>query len=460
MLFQDRKKVMLVHDVISFEKVSFRYPEEKRWILNDFSFAIQQGSKVVFTGPSGCGKTTLLYLCNRLYPDNCDGILTGKIELFGKDSRTFIPGEINHRIATVFQDPDSQFCMQTVEEELAFTLENLQVKREEMEKRIDEVLTLTNLSEFRYSFIQQLSGGQKQQIATACALIMEPEILLLDEPISHLDPYTAKKYVEWLDQLQQKRKITIVAIEHRLDLWENFFDRVIPLNESHGETILPIRMTSMQAGTSFKATTIEIENFLKPASFSLQHGEITILAGPNGSGKSTLLKALCQLIPTKGSVEPTLLGYVPQSPEFLFLTKSVRDEVAYGGGYTVDNLIDRLKLIDIAASHPFSVSHGQKRRVAIAAMLCDGREVILMDEPTSGQDAAALYELFQLIDERAKAGTTFLIVTHDMEFAYSLADSIILMEDGRLTGKFPAVDVWKNKKLLLGHHLLPPKGMM
>ncbi|WP_277584661.1 ABC transporter ATP-binding protein [Psychrobacillus antarcticus] len=451
---------MFVHDVILFEQVNFRYPDEDKWILNDFSFSVQKGSKLVLTGPSGCGKTTLLYLCNRLYPDNCDGVLTGNIKLFGKECSSFIPGEINHRIATVFQDPDAQFCMQTVEEELAFTLENLHVKREEMDKRITEVLALTNLSEFRYSIIQQLSGGQKQQIATACALIMEPEVLLLDEPIAHLDPYTAKKYVQWLNLLQKKRQMTIVAIEHRLDLWGDFFDRNISLNKSDIAFPIPQRLTSMQLDTSFEVTKVETKTFLKPTSFSLQRGEIAILAGPNGSGKSTLLKALCQLIPNSGVVEPAFLGYVPQSPEFLFLTKAVQDEVTYGGGYDVDNLMDRLKLVEIAGSHPFSISHGQKRRVAIAAMLCDGREVILMDEPTSGQDAAALYELFQLIDERARAGTTFLIVTHDMEFAYRLADSILLMEGGSLTGKFPAADVWENEQLLLDHHLLPPKGLM
>ena len=460
MPFHARKKVRLVHDVISFEKVSFRYPDEENWILNDFSFSVQKGSRVVLTGPSGCGKTTLLYLCNRLYPDNCDGILKGNIKLFGKDSSTFIAGEINHRIATVFQDPDAQFCMQTVEEELAFTLENLHVKREHMENRINEVLALTNLGEFRNSIIQHLSGGQKQQIATACALIMEPEVLLLDEPLSHLDPFTAKSYVEWLGQLQQQRQMTIVAIEHRLDLWGDFFDRSIPLNERHEESMLPKRMTSMQAETSFKATKVKTKTFLKPTSFSLQRGEIAILAGPNGSGKSTLLKALCQLVPTSGLVEPALLGYVPQSPEFLFLTKTVQDEVAFGNGYDVENMLNRLKLLDIATSHPFSISHGQKRRVAIAAMLCDGREVILMDEPTSGQDAAALLELFQLIDQRARAGTTFLIVTHDMEFAHCLADSIMLMESGSLVGKFPALEVWKDEQLLLHHHLLPPKGLI
>ena len=119
----------------------------------------------------------------------------------------------------------------------------------------------------------------------------------------------------------------------------------------------------------------------------------------------------------------------------------------------------RLRLEEVGNAHPFAISHGQKRRVAIAAMLADKRPVLLMDEPTSGQDTAALLELFDLIDQRAKEGTTLLIVTHDMEFAASLADSVLLIKEGRLTGKFEAKDVWSNKKLLASHHLVAPKGV-
>ncbi|WP_240793468.1 ABC transporter ATP-binding protein [Psychrobacillus vulpis] len=449
-----------MHDVIQFERVTFSYPDEENPVLQELSFSISQGERVVITGPSGCGKTTLLYLCNRLYPENCDGILSGTVKLFGKDSLYFIPGEINHRIATVFQDPDSQFCMQTVEQELAFTLENLHVNREEMDKRISEVLALTDLCEFRHAVIQSLSGGQKQRIATACALIMEPEILLLDEPIAHLDPYTAKKYIEWLDDLQHKRSITIVAIEHRLDLWGNFFERSIPLHKTEVAAPLEKRNSSKIEEISLAVNKVRDKSFLKDISFQLSRGEITVLAGPNGSGKSTLMKTLCQLIPSSGTVQPDFLGYVPQSPEFLFLTKNVRDEIGYGGGSNIDEMLSRLKLENIADAHPFAISHGQKRRVAIAAMLSDGREVILMDEPTSGQDAVALSELFQLINERAREGTTFLIVTHDMEFAYCIADTVLLMDGGSLTGKFPAKDVWSDERLLQNHHLLPPKGLM
>lgn len=446
-----------MHEVIQFDNVSFRYPDDDDWIFEDLSFSVGSGEKVVITGPSGSGKTTMLYLCNRLYPENCDGIVKGTVTLFDKESKSYSPGEVNHRIATVFQDPDAQFCMLTVEEELAFTLENLKVDRAEMDRRIQDVLELTGLTNFRHSVIQQLSGGEKQRIATACALIMEPEILLLDEPISHLDPYTAKQFIIWLDELQRKRSLTVLAIEHRLDLWGDFFDREIQLEQTASAIPMMKRASSNQESQALKANSVSTD-FLKEVSFTLNKGEVTVLAGPNGSGKSTLLKALCGLIPAKGTVHPSHVGYVPQSPEFLFVTKAVREEIAFGGGTTANELLERLQLTKVADAHPFAVSHGQKRRVAIAAMLCDGREIILMDEPTSGQDAASMSELFRLIDERAKEGTTFLIVTHDMEFAFHVADSILIMKDGALTGKFNANEVWQDAKLLASHRLLQPKG--
>lgn len=446
-----------MREVIQFDNVSFRYPDDEDWIFEDLSFSVRSGEKVVITGPSGSGKTTMLYLCNRLYPENCDGIVKGSVTLFNKESKSYSPGEVNHRIATVFQDPDAQFCMLTVEEELAFTLENLKVDREEMDQRIQDVLELTGLIEFRHSVIQQLSGGEKQRIATACALIMEPEVLLLDEPISHLDPYTAKQFIIWLEELQRKRSLTILAIEHRLDLWGDFFDREIQLEQMANAGPVMKRKSSKQEHRSFDANNVSTE-FLKDVSFTLNKGEVAILAGPNGSGKSTLLKALCRLISSDGTVHPSHVGYVPQSPEFLFVTKTVREEIAFGGGTAADELLERLQLAAVADSHPFAVSHGQKRRVAIAAMLCDGREIIFMDEPTSGQDAASMAELFRLIDERAREGMTFLIVTHDMEFAFQMADSILLMKDGALTGKFNADEVWQDEKLIAVHHLLQPKG--
>lgn len=463
--------------VCKFDGVSFRFPEDAEFTLENISFSVHRGERVIISGPSGCGKSTLLYLLNRLYPSNCDGIVNGSMHLFGKDSAEYAPGEINRRIATVFQDPDSQFCMPTVEQELAFTLENLNTPHDMMDALITETLETTGLSEIRHKVIQTLSGGMKQRVATACALIMKPELLLLDEPIAHLDPHTAKQFIAWLDALQQTHGWTILAVEHRIDLWDSFFDREISMAvDGHitgdgafhpkASFQLPCRLSSASMDESLTAKEIEVEikdkTILHPASFSADRGEIIVVAGPNGSGKSTLLKALCGIHRLKsGTLDSPGLGYVPQTPDYLFLTQSVGDELAFSGISTcteISALQLRLRLDGLSHAHPFAISHGQKRRVAIGAMLADKREVLLMDEPTSGQDTAALAELTTLIGQRAQEGITFFIATHDMEFAAALADSILLIKNGHLTGKFPATAVWNNPDLLTSHHLIAPRG--
>ncbi|WP_422123312.1 ABC transporter ATP-binding protein [Planococcus sp. X10-3] len=467
------------NSILSMNDVTFRYPDDQEPTLSSMSFAIECGQRVAISGPSGSGKSTLLYLMNRLYPENCDGIVEGEILLFGKAAESYRPGEINHRIATVFQDPDSQFCMPTVEEELAFTLENLNTPAVEMDGRIADVLEITGLSHLRDVSIQTLSGGMKQRVATACALVMNPEVLLLDEPISHLDPLTAKEFISWLGGLQKKFALTIIAVEHRLDSWGTFFDREIAIDAggkiiadqqfiAHQTFRYPHRLNSVLDEATITANGLSVKiggkTLLHPLSFNARRGECIVIAGPNGSGKSTLVKALCGIYKkAAGTVTSNACGYVPQSPEFLFLTPTVRQELDFSGTSSLKELkelMDSLRLTEIAAHNPFAVSHGQKRRVAIGAMLADGRNILFLDEPTSGQDREALLELFQLIDSRLDAGDTVMIVTHDMEFAAAIADSLILLKEGHLTGMFPAKRVWEDPDLLARHNLLPPKGVV
>lgn len=464
--------------IIDFRDVTFQFPDDESPVFRDISFSIKAGERVALWGPSGCGKSTLLYLLNRLYPSNCDGELTGSILLWNKDTASYEPGELNKRIATVFQDPDTQFCMPTVEQEMAFTLENLHVSRLEMEQRISETLEVTGLSHLRKTVIQTLSGGMKQRVATACAILMKPEVLLLDEPLAHLDPLTAQRYIGWLDRLQLSQSLTIVCVEHRLDVWGTFFDRAIHVTTSgtfsveekpkRSRIYFPKRNSSIQEELAFEAENVSVQikdkTLLKDISLHLMRGEIAILAGPNGSGKSTFLKTVCGVMRSShgtiktGSILP---GYVPQSPEHLFVTQQVSDEIQFSNDTNteeVSDIMNRLRLIEIQDAHPFAVSHGQKRRVAIAAMLADKRPVLLLDEPTSGQDASALEELFHLIDERAREGFAVLIVTHDMTFASAIADTIFLLNNGELTGRFKNEEFWELEDLLKNHQLVSPLG--
>ncbi|MFJ7933905.1 ABC transporter ATP-binding protein [Sporosarcina sp. NPDC096371] len=464
--------------VMAFANVTFRFPENEEPVLHNVSLTIRQGERVVITGASGSGKSTLLYLMNRLYPASCDGILTGTITLWDKDHDDYAPGEVNARVATVFQDPDSQFCMPTVEEEMAFTLENLNVPRAEMEQRITEALEVTQLTYLRHTVIQTLSGGMKQRVATACAILMKPEALLLDEPLSHLDPLTAKEFVGWLDALQSTYGWTVIVVEHRLDVWQDFFDWGLQVVTGGfveqadcavaAPILFPKRRSSMASATVFDMQGVSVvvkgKTLLEDVSVQLKSGEIAVLAGHNGSGKSTLLKTICGILPmTKGHIigEAILPGYVPQSPEHLFVTQRVEDEIVFSKGVApelVEDIMRRLQLETIRQSHPFAISHGQKRRTAIAAMLAERRPVLLLDEPTSGQDEAALQELHHLVHKQAQEGLALLIVTHDMEFAAAVADTVFLLKEGRLTGRYNAADVWRNETLLQEHSLLPPVG--
>lgn len=470
--------ISVTSPVIDFREVTFQFPEDNSPVFKDISFSIHAGERVILYGPSGCGKSTLLYLMNRLYPANCDGELSGSVSLFHKDASSYAAGEINRRIATVFQDPDTQFCMPTVEQEMAFTLENQHINHEEMEQRITTTLAQTGLSDLRHSVIQTLSGGMKQRLATACALLIEPQVLLLDEPLAHLDPLTAQQYVQWLNALQLSKGFTVVVVEHRIDLWGSFFNRAIHVktsgvfseeeNPTRSPIQFPLRSSDVQDVVALEVKNISVsineKRLLSDVSLSLKKGEIAVLAGPNGSGKSTFLKTICGISKkVDGQFESggTLPGYVPQSPEHLFVTNDVLQEISFSNHTNADEITDimhRLRLIEIQSAHPFAISHGQKRRVAIGAMIADQRPVLLLDEPTSGQDSSVLIELFHLLDTIAKAGFTVLIVTHDMAFAAAIADTVFLLNNGELTGRYEPEQLWQQTELLKTHHLLSPIG--
>lgn len=454
------KSVMYVSKWIEFHNVTFHYPDEDTPVLSDMSLTLSEGEKWLIKGPSGCGKSTLFFLLNGLYPEACDGEVDGTRLLFGKPYDEYRPGEISQSIATVFQDPDSQFCMPTVEEELAFTLENRSMPREEMDLQITRILEETGLTQFRTRVIQTLSGGEKQRVATACALLMNPKIVLLDEPLAHLDPLTAREYVAWFSDLQVKNGWTVLVIDHQDAIWESFFDYTLVLEET---SMPPLKAKSayakeVKSQQDFRAE-VRVPGILHEAKLEVTGGSITVLAGPNGAGKSTLLKALAGLIPKADREQSDeTIGYVPQSPEFLFITPSVRQEVSFGGGLRTEEFLTKLLLEGVANSNPFAVSQGQKRRTAIAAMLNDGRPVLLLDEPTAGQDAFALHELEDALFQVAAEGTAVVVVTHDMNFAERIADSMLLLKDGVLSGPFHPANVFSDPSLLRTYRLVQPTG--
>ncbi|KGM45667.1 energy-coupling factor transporter ATPase [Neobacillus niacini] len=506
---------------IKVEDLGFSY--EDSYIFKDLSFSILKNQSLFLLGPSGSGKSTLAYCLNKLYPEAVDGVITGKIMFEGKNLNDFKPGELNQKIGIVFQDPESQFCMLTVEEEVAFGLENFHVPRAEMEAKIDRALEWVGLQAEKKTVIHTLSGGQKQKLALACVLALEPEVIILDEPTANLDPQSSTELVETITKLRKTRPFTLIVIEHKLDDWIELIDRCLVLDSTgailfDGITLqcfgefapflkkegiwlpkvveagisaknegfykgerLPLRTAELLSGledssaffkkesknTTLMEPILEVNGLyarghLKNITLRIHKGEKIALVGQNGSGKTTLSKCLAGFLPlTKGEIqflgvplskwkEKDLyqsLGYVFQNPEHQFITDCVYEEIAFGLSQRaiVSSVLETMNLQKHAGAHPFALSQGQKRRLSVATMLVHEQELLILDEPTFGQDANTAHEIMSVLNE--KNGAVFMI-THDMELVDQYADTVYVLNEGELIFSGTPERLWGKRDVI------------
>jgi energy-coupling factor transport system ATP-binding protein len=536
------------HPFFEVSILTFRFDPDQDPVLKNITFKINENENLLVLGPSGSGKSTLAYCLNNLYPSSVDGIMKGYINYRGRALSSFEPGEVNRKIGLVMQDPDSQFCMLTAEEEVAFVLENIQFPRLKMGERIDYLLDLVDMLPFKHRLIHTLSGGQKQKLAIACALAMEPELLILDEPTANLDPASGFELVQSLKKLKNTHSFSVLVIEHNLDNWLDIVDRCIILN-SEGELFfngppnvcfaefakelasegiwlpctidagLKLRDAGLLKNSSLPMTINEIiENskdigrtieflstnvrkqmvnpspsifevedvsysrdnqlIIQDISLSLNAGEFIAIAGANGSGKTTFSKCLAGLIPSRGeiklyghSLEDWLeeqkwrtLGYVFQNPEHQFITDSVIEEINYSlqakekrtQVYKSKEILKTLRMADQVYSHPFSLSQGQKRRLSVAVMLVNGQEVLIMDEPTFGQDAITSKEIIDFAVKSVPETGSIIMITHDMDITDRYADKVLVLEKGKMIFYESPGKLWNQPEILARANLRLP----
>lgn len=538
-------------NILKTEQLTFRYEDVKKPIFKNMQFSLNAGEAVLLLGPSGSGKSTLAFCLNKLYPEAVDGKLDGIISFKGKRLEEFGPGEINQHIGIVFQDPESQFCMTTVEEELAFGLENLKTPPEEIGSKIDEALELVHLLPYKHALIHTLSGGQKQKLALACVLSLEPDLLILDEPTANLDPASSFELTRIIKELKEKQSFSLLIIEHRLDDWIELTDRCAVFNRD-GELLfngspaecfnqyaeefllediwlpssvkaglsgkkagiyygdnLPLTDRELIAGFKNPFGAVQIldnrknkhhvsedeiilsaeslsvnkagKDLLKDISFSVNKGEFVAIAGSNGSGKTTLSRLLAGLYaPSKGNIlfydsplshwkEQELrkkLGYVFQNPEHQFIADSVYDEIAFSlkiqqipdGDIqkSVQAALLQVDMLHCADMHPFSLSQGQKRRLSVASMLVNDQDLLILDEPTFGQDARTCGELMKLMEAKIQSGGSVVMITHDMEIIHSFADKVIVISGGEKIYEGLPDALWKKEDILKAASLKVP----
>ncbi len=465
---------------ISIKDLSFTYQGRNTPTLKDISLEVHQGDIILVCGHTGCGKSTLLSCINGLIPFESNGTLSGDIRLFGQKVSGG-PQTIFPTVATVFQNPSNQLVTGRVCDEVAFTLENLCYPPEGMDTRIDEALSFVGLSEKKASRVTELSGGEKQRLAIAAALVADPKILLLDEPVSQLDPEGAQSILKVVAKVSMLNKIAVVLVEHRLPQILSLANRVVKMR--HGKVIFngtPEEFSSFENGNPAEHPVINFD-FLKRAtsvpktgsgsslpmirlrdvSFSYEKdkkpclkdinlsmfsGEKIAITGRNGSGKSTLLKLMAGIIkPASGTIEINIPD-VPhrlkttlllQDPDLMLFKFTVREELSFApenlgmdkasNNRVVNGAITGLGLKGLEDEPPFSLSAGQRLRVALGALLTGRPAVLLLDEPTTGQDQRNLYFILeQLLD----AADLVVMSTHDHEMARHFATRILTMDNG------------------------------
>jgi energy-coupling factor transport system ATP-binding protein len=437
--------------------LSYAYPGASRPALADVSLELRGGEVVCVLGPSGGGKSTLLRALAGLVPHFHGGSFAGSVEVGALDTRKHRPAELAGRVATVFQDPEDQVVMTRVAAEVEFGLENIGAPPFEIRGRALGALAEAGVAQLADRATQDLSGGELQRVCLAAALALEPELLLLDEPTSQLDPEGAEAI---LDAACDGR--AVVISEQRPALALERCDRVlfvdggrIVLDAPREEALdwlaesRPLYLHKLQVVTKNDGSESDVplarlegvtyaygeRHGVGPADLELARGEVVALVGPNGSGKTTLAKLAAGLLePQAGrAVVVGRTGYLSQDPGRYLICERADEEVALGVGGDLHRAVSALASVGLAGfehRHPRDLSSGERERLALAAVLVTDPDVLVLDEPTRGVDPERKAELAaQLRDARRRRAT--LVVTHDRVFAASVADRLVDLAPAR-----------------------------
>jgi energy-coupling factor transport system ATP-binding protein len=437
------------------EQLSFTYPGSSAPALRDVSMCLAPGQVTLVLGRSGSGKSTLLRALAGLVPHFHGGSFSGVVEVGGLDTRRHGPAELSGTVATLFQDPEDQVVFTRVLNEVAFGLENLGVPPAQIERRALAALASVGVEHLADRPVTELSGGELQRVCLAATLALDPQLLLLDEPTSQLDPNAARAALE----LARRRGIAVLLTEQRPALPLELCDRVLFLDRGrvefdgaredairwlgrHHPAFVSAPQTVLQRSAGELVCSVEDVSFaysdslyvVQDANLALRRGEIVALVGSNGSGKTTLAKLAAGLLePGSGRVERRgRATYLSQDPGRYTLRERAEEEVGIGVEGDLDRARPALAAVGLAgydARHPRDLSSGERERLALAAVLAPAPDLLVLDEPTRGVDPERKLELASLLrsaDDRAT-----LLVTHDLPFAAGVADRVVSLSPER-----------------------------
>lgn len=457
----------MARNAIRLKNYSFRYLNTEQWVLKNTDFSLAYGELIVLSGLSGEGKSTLLSSINGIIPHVIPGQQEGDVFIDGESISGKKPSEISLKVGSVLQNPEVQIIHSKVEDEIAFGCENLNMQAEEISITIEQVCKQLDL-EYDW-FTKTLSGGQKQRLITAAILAMKQKILVFDEPLANLDLEGAHTLLKLLKRLTEEG-YAVLLVEHRLDVILPYADKIAWIKEgkveffskkeealNHTSYIADDRVgnQSIQEEPCFVAKDLSFRvperEILQNLNFTINKGERVVILGENGCGKTTLMRLIARMLQaSSGSIEQYVenskkkkpksswfkkVGFVYQNPNYQLFMSNVLEEVMYQstGEAQTNRIMEEFRLQDLLTRHPQSLSEGQKRRLTIACVLAMEPEVLLLDEPTVGQDYEGLKNIIYHINEmNRKSKNTMITITHDFRCAKALADKIIWMKKGRI----------------------------
>jgi len=474
----------MAKNIIELRNLTFTYAGKSSPALRQLNLEITAGSFVLITGLSGCGKSTLAYALCGFIPHGWPGTLEGDVILGGLNTRENTPEKLAGTVGLVQQDPDAQLCTFTVNQEVAFGLENLRLPASEVKSKTAEVLNRLGIGHLARREVASLSGGEKQRVALASILAMEPKILVLDEPTANLDPEGIADLTANLQTLKERYGYTVVVIEHRIGHFRKLADRMIVLQEGaivadgRPEEVSPVysrivdqalvkssELRNKQRVDYSAEPVLEVEKLdvkrggrlvLKDISFRLYPGEIMAVMGSNGCGKTTLLLALlgyCK--PERGTVKlfgqdisaldirerVKAMGMVLQNPGHQILERTVWQEALLAAemlkpeqdfGPEAKEYLRQFSLEKYSGSSPFLLSLGEKKRLCAVSTLVYHPDLLLLDEPLAGQDAGHLDLLLRHLYKHNEGGGAVLMVCHHPEVVDRFCHRLLFLENGQV----------------------------
>ena len=461
-------------EALRFEGYSFAYPGNSA-VLHGIDWEVPEGSFELLVGTTGSGKTTLLRSAK---PElSYAGTQTGSVRVFGVSPDASGKNGYPHSIGYVSQSPANQITCDSVWHELAFGLENQGVAVCDMRRRVAEVAAFFGIEPWIDHRTADLSGGQRQIVALASALALQPDLLLLDEPTAQLDPVSEKNFLHALFRINREIGITVVVATHAPEAMVPYatgcvrlergvlahidMDELVPddgsctyrtRNRASGATSKVTRPAQEYKPARERALEIRDAWFrydrnspwvLRDASIDVERGSIHAVVGGNGSGKSTLLAlAAGTLRSERGKVRnrlQTSQAFLPQDPRLLFVCDTVSEELDEWrnrcgfGSDDVQAMLERIGMADAVGRHPYDLSGGEQQKLALAKVLLADPDLLVLDEPTKGLDTEAKLDVARILCDLRSTGKTVVLATHDLSFATAISDAVSMLFAAEVT---------------------------